>query len=158
MFRKRTGFGGDMATWPIAALRIYAGVFFLIHGWSKLQHGSEYGNNLVRFFKSNDDTFGFYQSVLDSIIIPNKVIFGWLVAGGEFFLGIALILGLMTRYAAVAGAFMVMNFWFVKGQGFFEGRNHDVVWIIILLVLALIPAGRVMGLDARLSDRLPWLR
>lgn len=158
MFRTKTGFDGNMAAWPIALLRIYTGVFFLIYGFGKLQRGSAFADGLEDFLKSQDNTFGFYQGIVDSFIIPNKAIFGWLVAGGEFFLGVALILGLMTRYAAFAGAFLVMNFWFAKGQGFFEGQNHDTVWMMILLVLALIPAGRVLALDARLSGRLPWLR
>jgi hypothetical protein len=51
-----------------------------------------------------------------------------------------------------------LNFWFAKGEGFFAGSNHDVVWLVILLVLAFVPAGRIAGLDDGLSDRLPFLR
>jgi len=69
-----------------------------------------------------------------------------------------LILGLATRYAAAAGAFLVINFWLAKGQGALDGTNHDVVWLVIFLVLALVPAGRIAGLDDGLADRFRLLR
>ena len=67
-------------------------------------------------------------------------------------------LGFATRYAAFIGAFMVASFWFTKGAGFLAGTNHDVAWIFILLMLGLIPAGRIAGLDDGLSDRMRFLR
>ena len=72
--------------------------------------------------------------------------------------GLAMIVGLATRYAAAAGALLVLNFWFAKGQGFLDGTNHDVVWLVIFIVLGLVPAGRIAGLDDGLSDKLPFLR
>jgi thiosulfate dehydrogenase [quinone] large subunit len=90
--------------------------------------------------------------------LPGKELFAVLVAWGELAIGLALILGLATRYAAFVGAFMVLNFWFAKGLGVFAGANHDVVWCVILIVLGLIPAGKIAGLDDGLSDRLPFLR
>jgi thiosulfate dehydrogenase [quinone] large subunit len=80
------------------------------------------------------------------------------VSWGEFAVGIAMILGLATRYAAVAGGIMVVNFWFAKGAGAFDGTNHDVIWLMIFIVLGSVPAGRIAGLDDGLSDRLPFLR
>ena len=68
-------------------------------------------------------------------------------------MGIALILGFATRYAAFAGVFMVANIWFAKGSGLLAGNNDALPWLMILLVLGLIPAGRFCGLDNRLSDR-----
>ena len=80
------------------------------------------------------------------------------VSAGELHLGIGLVLGLATRYAAFLGAFMVANFWFAKGGGFLDGMNHDVVWLMILIALGFIPAGRIAGLDDGLADRMPFLR
>ena len=79
---------------------------------------------------------------------------GW----GELAIGLALIVGLATRYASLAGVVLMANFWMAKGQGLLEGGNHDVVWLVIFLVLALVPAGKIAGLDDALSDRFRFLR
>ena len=92
------------------------------------------------------------------MVIPHSGLFAGLVAYGELLIGIALILGLATRYASIAGALLVANFWLAKGQGVLDGSNHDVVWLVIFLVLALIPAGKIAGLDDGLSDRFRFLR
>lgn len=149
---------GYLTTWPIAALRIYTGIFFLIHGFGKVSRGGAFADGMAGFLSSQENTFGFYRGIIESVIIPNKGLFAFLVAWGELALGVALILGIATRYAGFAGAFLTMNFWFAKGGGFFSGQNHDTVWMMILLVLALLPAGRVFGVDGKLSDRFAFLK
>ena len=144
--------------WPIAILRIYAGVFFANAGITKIGRDN-FAEGMSRFLSPNlDASFSFYRPLVESIVLPNKEIFAVLVAWGELAIGIALVLGLATRYAAFAGVFLVANFWFAKGADILAGTNHDVVWIFILLVLGLIPAGRIAGLDDGLSDRMPFLR
>ena len=143
--------------WPIFVLRVYTGVYFLYFGVGKLRR-TDFADGVGRFVTSNlDSSFAFFRPVMESVFLPNQALFAFLVSWGEFSLGVALILGLMTRYAAVAGAFMVTVFWFAKGQGVLDPGNHDVIWLIILIVLAGLHAGRVMGLDRRLSERFPFL-
>ena len=143
--------------WPIVMLRVYAGVFFANAGIGKI--GRDFGESMARFLSANlDESFAFYRPFVESVVLPNRGLFAALVAWGELAVGIALVLGLATRYAAFTGAFMVMNFWFAKGSGFLAGTNHDVAWLFILLTLGLIPAGRVAGLDDGLSDRMRFLR
>ena len=67
-------------------------------------------------------------------------------------------LGLATRYAAVGGLFLMLNFWFAKGASFLTATNYDVAWLMIFMVLAFVPAGQVLGLDRRLSYRIALLR
>lgn len=144
--------------WPIAALRVYAGIFFTYSGFGKIVN-DKFVNGMVGFLNSRaEQSPGFYRSFVESVVIPNKALFAGLVSFGEFAIGLALILGLATRYAAVAGALLVTNFWLAKGQGVLDGTNHDVVWLVIFLVLALVPAGRIAGLDDGLSDRFRFLR
>ncbi len=144
--------------WPIVLLRVYSGVFFLYHGVGKIRHDN-FAASLSNFLTGNpDSSFSFYRTFIESVILPNKEIFSTLVSWGELTMGLALIVGLATRYAAFFGAFMVLNFWFAKGVGVFAGTNHDIVWFVILIVLGFIPAGKIAGLDDGLSDRLPFLR
>ena len=145
--------------WPIMLLRVYAGIFFLKYGIGKVQRGSDFGDGLAGFVSSNlENSFGFFRPVLESVVLPNKVLFAYLVGWGELLIGIALILGLATRYAALAGALMVSAFWFTKGQAFLAAQNQDSIWLMIFIVIAGLPAGRVLGLDARLAERLRFLR
>jgi len=144
--------------WPIVVLRVYTGLFFAWHGFSKLTRDN-FAAGLEGFLNAQSgNTFAFYRPFVESVVLPNNGLFAVLVSWGEFAVGIALILGLATRYATAGGALLVLNFWFAKGQGFFDGTNHDVVWLIVFVVLGLIPAGRIAGLDDGLSDRLPFLR
>lgn len=143
--------------WPVAALRIYAGVFFTYNGFHKVN--GRFTDGMVGFLSGRaDNSPEFYRSFVESVVIPNKELFAGLVTFGEIAIGLALILGLATRYAAIAGALLVTNFWLAKGQGMLDGTNHDALWLVIFLVLALVPAGRIAGLDDGLSDRFRFLR
>lgn len=144
--------------WPIVLLRIYTGFFFAWNGLGKLRR-ENFADGMEGFLGAQAErTFGFYAAFVQDVVLPNKALFAALVSWGELAIGVAMILGLATRYAAAAGAIMVLNFWFAKGAGFFDGTNHDVVWLMIFVVLGMVPAGRIAGLDDGLSDKLPFLR
>jgi len=143
--------------WPITLLRVYAGVFFFYYGFGKVTN-PKFAEGLSGFVNGNlENCFGFIRPFLESVVLPNSGVFAFLVSWGELLIGVALILGLATRYASIAGAVMVAVFWFSKGQGFLSAQNHDSIWLVIFIVLATVHAGRQHGLDARLSDRFRFL-
>jgi thiosulfate dehydrogenase [quinone] large subunit len=143
--------------WPIVLLRAYTGVFFAFYGFGKISRGG-FADGLEGFVRGNlDNSYGIIRPFLESVVLPNKLVFAILVSWGELFIGLALIVGLATRYASVAGALMVTAFWLTKGQGFFDAQNHDAVWFMIFVVLATIHAGRIYSLDAKLADRFRFL-
>ena len=143
--------------WPITLLRVYTGVFFLYYGFGKLRNPN-FADGLAGFVSSRlEESHGFMRPFLESVVLPNKGLFAFLVSWGEFTIGIALIMGLATRWASVAGAVMVAAFWFTKGQGFLDAQNHDVIWFVIFVVLASVHAGRAHSLDERLADRFRFL-
>ncbi|MGB5628607.1 MAG: DoxX family protein [Woeseiaceae bacterium] len=146
-----------MHLWPITLLRIYTGVFFLYYGWGKVTNPN-FAEGLAGFVTGNlDKAFGFMRPFLESVVLPNKGLFAIMVSWGELLMGIALIVGLATRWASIAGALMVAAFWFTKGQGFLDAQNHDAIWFVILVVLAAVHAGRSHSLDQRLADRFRFL-
>jgi len=143
--------------WPIVLLRVYTGVFFLKYGFGKLSR-DDFADGLAGFVGANlENSFGFFRPFLESVVLPNKGVFAFLVGFGEFAIGIALIIGLATRYAAAAGALMVACFWFAKGQGILDAQNHDIIWLVIFIVLGGLHAGRVMSVDERLAGRFRFL-
>jgi thiosulfate dehydrogenase [quinone] large subunit len=138
-------------------LRVYTGVFFLYYGFGKLRR-ENFADGLAGFVNSNlESSFGFFRPFLENVVLPNAGVFAFLVAWGELLIGLALIFGLATRYAAISGAVLVSVFWFAKGEGFLQAQNHDAIWLIIFIVLAGVHGGRVMGVDARLAGRFRFL-
>jgi len=143
--------------WPIVLLRVYTGLFFIYFGIGKIARGN-FAEGMGGFVNMQlENSFGFFRPFLESVVLPNKGLFAFLVSWGELAIGIAMVLGLATRYFAVAGAVMVASFWFAKGQGILDAQNHDAVWFLIFVVLAGLHAGRTMGLDQRLADRYKFL-
>ena len=143
--------------WPITLLRVYTGVFFLYYGFGKIRN-PDFADGLAGFVTSQlESSVGMFRPFLESVVLPNKGLFAFLVSWGELAIGIALIVGLATRWASIAGAIMVAAFWAAKGQGFLDAQNHDVIWFMIFVVLATIHAGRAHSVDERLADRFRFL-
>ena len=143
--------------WPITLLRIYTGVFFLHYGFGKVRRGN-FADGLEGFVSGRlENSFGFFQPFLEAVVLPNKSLFAFLVSWGELAIGVALIVGLATRWASLAGAVMVASFWFAKGQGFLDAQNHDAIWFVVFIVLAAVHAGRAHSIDERLADRFRFL-
>lgn len=146
-----------LRNWPILLLRVYTGVFFAYHGFRKIVGGT-FSDGMGRFLSSQEEfSVPLYRTLIEIVVLPMQGLFAFLVAYGELALGMALIIGLATRYAAFAGAFMVLNFWLAKGQGILAGQNHDVIWFFILIVLGGLHAGRVLSVDQRLVKRFRFL-
>ncbi len=79
-----------------------------------------------------------------------------LVQGGEIAIGIALILGLATRFAAISGALM-MGLFYVANWSFGTGPfNEQFMYGAVAIVLALVGAGEYFGLDA-LIEKTNWV-
>ncbi len=144
--------------WPIAVLRIYTGLFFTWNGSSKILR-DDFADGMAGFLTTQlDSSFAFYRPFIESAVLPNKTMFAALVSWGELTVGLLMLVGLATRYAAAIGAILVLNFWFAKGMPIFAGTNQDVAWLVIFIVLGMVPAGRIAGLDDGFRDRLPFLR
>lgn len=81
-----------------------------------------------------------------------------LAGSGEFFGGIALILGLLTRPAALVTAFvMLMAITVHVGNGLFVSNNgYEFALILAVASLSLVfQGGGALSLDRALSGRLP---
>lgn len=129
---------GDAA---ILILRLAAGVVLAYHGWQKLQ-----------------DVAGF-AGFVESLDIPAPDFVAYLVIYLEFLGGIALIIGVATRYVAALFAIeMVFTNVLVKFDvGLIAseggvGAELDILILAIALSLVLVGAGR-WAVDALLTGR-----
>lgn len=144
-------------TWPIVLLRVYTGSFFAWHGVRKITN-PDFDQALVGFVDSNlGNSVGFFRPFLEGVVLPNPGLFAFIVGWSELIMGFCLLIGLATRWVSIGGAVMMLAFWMTKGQGLFDGQNHNVIWIAIFIVLAGLHAGRTTGLDARFGGRFPFL-
>lgn len=84
-------------------------------------------------------------------------VINWLVVFGQIAIGLALILGLFTRFAALMGTIMML-FFFVAAWEFEHGIvNQHLTYALVTGFVGYIGAGRFYGLDA-LLEKAEWVR
>src|SRR5215831_5724111 len=92
--------------WLFVLARIYLGISFLFS-----DHGNAQPNELAGFLKyALRNGYGWYQSLLNAVVIPHASTFGTLVVVAEIYVGIALVLGFTTRVAASVAIFLFLNY------------------------------------------------
>ncbi|MGH8306803.1 MAG: TQO small subunit DoxD [Gammaproteobacteria bacterium] len=150
-------FGNRVIGWPVALLRIAMGILFLKDAYGKWSHFAEYSapDGMRAYMIAHlDKAFLFYRGFL-AFAADHYLVFAWLVALGILGSGIGLLLGFATRLSALVAAFMVFNFWFMKGSVFWDISSHDSLCILIFLMLMFTGAGRVLGIDYFLAKKHP---
>lgn len=149
----------------LAALRIFIGVIFFANGLSKLFgfrniEIGPYSTFLINREEARSILEGEAQrsemplipSIVNDFILPNYGWLQWVLTFVELGVGALLIVGLLSRGAALVGLaqqLFLAALYASSGRWMFE-QPHEYV---PLFILALVPAGYVWGLDARLRMR-----
>ena len=137
-------------------LRLSVGLAFLVAGQEKLaagDWGAAYGTSLYEFVVAHLETaFAFYRPFLESIVMLHAAKFAVLVAWTELLVGFSVFIGLFTRFGAVLGIFVVLNYAFAKGIGVWE-PSLETLLIWALFTLLICSAGRGLGADQLLRSR-----
>lgn len=136
-----------IAATALLLMRLYLGYKWLTSGWGKVTGGgfdaSGYLHGAVANATGENATVQpWWANFLEAIAIPNAGLFSYLVMWGEVLVGIALILGIFTTFAALMGAIMNFSFLF---SGTISVNPQMLLWTIFILVAG-YNAGRV-GLD-----------
>jgi thiosulfate dehydrogenase [quinone] large subunit len=136
--------------WYIALLRIYIGYYLSFQGIGKFQREFPKGDWIGRQIGdiATLDLYPWYKSFLLSYVVPNRELFGYLVMVGEILVGACLLLGLFTRFSALVGLFMIINYYL--GPGMARGGAplaHQQTFIVALIIILLSNPGRTLGLD-----------
>jgi len=134
--------------------RVYVGQFLLQTGLTKLTRGFLWGGALLpqleRF--ATGTPHAWYKAWLVNVVIPHEHLFAILTSLGETLAGLALVIGALTRFSAVAGIFMVGNYLFSKGW-WNPAASHDKDFIVLLVVILIGGAGNYWGIDGWRRDR-----
>ena len=142
----------------LTLVRINIGVMFLIATYAKLSAGDGWPGRMVGFLNFQaDKSFGFYRDFVTLVVVPNKDIFGYMVAYGELFVGLSLVLGLTTRWGAMVGVFLVSNFIMAKGVFFWTPSSNDAMYILALLALLFVNNKDMLSLDNLAVKKWPAL-
>lgn len=104
------------------------------------------GAALHQFFAERiadgDVAFPFYQLLMEGIFSTHAPLLSKIIMAGEFYCGIAIIIGLFIRPALLAGLFMNLNF-ILAGS-----VNPSAFYIVIQLTLLPSAVGHIFGLDS----------
>lgn len=151
----------------LLAVQIIVGYEWLVSGLDKFLQGNFPAGLSAELLEKSTGTQPWYRSFLESAVIPNARLFGYVIETSELLAGIALIGGavvwlfawervsdrlregvlLATAGAAIGGAFLAINLhfangaahpWLIPGAAFDEGIDLDIVLPAIQLVIATV--------------------
>jgi len=142
--------------WYVVLLRLWIGYYLLQQGIRKYQRDFPHIDWIKAQIGELDkvEIYGWYKSFLMNTVVPHRELFGYLVMSSEILIGLCVLVGLLTRFSAIIGIFMLVNYFF--GPGMARGGAtlaQQQTFIVSLLVLTLANAGRTLGLDGLLFKR-----
>ena len=142
--------------WYVVLLRLWIGYYLLQQGIRKYQRDFPHIDWIKAQIGELDkvEIYGWYKSFLMNTVVPHRELFGYLVMSGEILVGLCVLVGLLTRFSAIIGIFMLVNYFF--GPCMARGGAtlaQQQTFIVSLLVLTLANAGRTLGLDGLLFKR-----
>ena len=156
-----------LSVWFILGLRLMMGIAFLWSGVDKVLSSSfSAGGYLMNAPRANGSpAAGLFEAMGSSQLFLDFV--NVAVPWGEVLIGLGLIVGAFTRFAAFWGAFMMLMFYLGNwdmGHGFING---DFAYMLTFLAVAAFGAGRILGLDQYIEQydvggqplikRYPWM-
>ncbi|WP_062207361.1 DUF417 family protein [Streptomyces sp. NBRC 109706] len=152
------GAGDTLARWAMLPLRLFLGFTFLYAGVDKYVDGGPFSSVM------NTDTMeGMMLASRDDAAVPWLVdraldapdLVGNGVAVAEIVVGVAVLVGLRTRWAAAVGALLALSFWLTVSWStdpYYFGADLPLLFGFGTLVLA---GGGPYAVDGLLRDR-PW--
>jgi len=106
----------------------------------------------------------FFQDFMQNTVVPNAELFANLMRAGELALGVALIVGLLTNFAAVGSVVLSVVILLSQGGvrlgtglGAPEFLTINVLVALISVIILLSPAAKALSVDAILARRSPAL-
>ncbi|MEW6046445.1 MAG: DoxX family membrane protein [Bacillota bacterium] len=143
-------------------MRIWLGYQWLEAGLGKITNpawvGDKAGVAISGFFKGaiakaagdHPAVRPWYASFLENVALPNATTFSYLIAFGETLVGLALIFGVLTSFAALMGAFMNLNFMLAGTTS-----TNPILYTVAIIVILAGARASYFGLDYYL---MPLLR
>jgi thiosulfate dehydrogenase (quinone) large subunit len=142
----------------LAVARVYVGCVWFAYGTSKFEPEWARTEFLFTVKQCVAHSSGPINAFLTGVVVPNQSTFATLIAYGETLVGIALVLGLLTKAGAIGGMFLSTNYFLVTGQ--YKSRlgleSIELMLFVFSLLLLVLPSAGTFSLDAlvrRLRNR-----
>jgi thiosulfate dehydrogenase [quinone] large subunit len=148
------------------ALRIFTALVWLSNALAKV---TGIGNYDWGFFSFNLITLGSAQAIATDassktaiaplgafyrdVVLPNWALFGPFLTIAELAIGLGLLFGVATRLAAVGGLLLLTPIWVMLSDTGGYLWTYPAEDLFPLVLLAIVPAGRLAGLDRTLAPR-----
>ncbi|HLO01949.1 MAG TPA: DoxX family membrane protein [Symbiobacteriaceae bacterium] len=139
---------GSKVAWFWTIIRVWFGYEWFSHGWDKFTGKTSFDASAFikgAIAKSVPATAGakpvvadWWGSFLKGFALPNIKMFNVLVMYGEMLVGLALIFGFVTIFAATMGA--LMNFSFLM-----SGSTSSNPWNFAVSFIFALVGGKIMG-------------
>lgn len=142
--------------WVILPLRLFLGVTFVVAALQKLADPNFFDPSSPTSIQSQTRGFVHTSPIgpILSVVAPHAGAVGVLIALGELSVGLALLVGLWTRLAAVGGALLALTFFLTVSwhtRPYYYGS--DIVFLFAWTPFVLGGAGGVLSADAWIRDR-----
>lgn len=148
----------------LAALRIGVGIFFIVFGEYKV-FGTQFTLHggfqmwINRFLQ--DGVYPFMAPILRGFVLPHATPIAFLVAYGEFAIGIALIFGVAVRAASAAGLVFMLTLLFSSdypGRGaafwqYFGASLSHSIFALCFIAFLIGQADAVWSLSIRTAKK-----
>jgi uncharacterized membrane protein YphA (DoxX/SURF4 family) len=137
----------------LAALRIYAGAFWLAHGIPKFLNSGSFmpPNGIISTIVTHaaQSQGGVYHAFLASVVLPHIMLFAQLDRLGEVLTGCSLLLGFFTRAGGLVGALLALNYAAALGDfsTWTSIGSLDAAAFVLSFATVIMPAGRIAGVD-----------
>jgi uncharacterized membrane protein YphA (DoxX/SURF4 family) len=148
----------------LAALRIAVGVLFLIFGQYKVfgaqfTLGGGFQSWINRFLA--DGAYPFMAPILRNFVLPHGTVIAFLVAYGEFAIGLGLSLGILVRTASAFGTVYMLTLLFSSNYPglhapfwqYFGAALDHLVLVLCFATFALGEADNVLSLRSYFRRR-----
>jgi thiosulfate dehydrogenase [quinone] large subunit len=148
-----TGKAHSLSAWFVLALRLMMGFAFTYAGIEKILGAEAFNARGYLMFavpENGGPAVGFLQlfATNDLLLAFVNVAVPW----GELAIGLALIFGVLTRFAAFWGAVMMLMFYLGNWDVAHGVINGDFTYMLVFLAVAAFGAGRILGLDSYIEQ------
>ena len=143
-----------LSEWSLLPLRVFLGVTFCFAGLQKLADPSFFratSPSSIQAQMAGAARLSPIHSLLHAML-PHALVIGWIIAYGELAIGLGALLGLKTRIAAVAGAFLSLNLFLAvsfHAKPYFTGA--DIVFLFAWGPLIIAGGGSRWSADAMIA-------
>lgn len=145
-----------LRSWAPTLLRLAVGLFFLYEAVAKALQGYLGGGAKLTAFilklEAQRAPVAGYRDLVSNLVLPHAGAFSTLLSASETIVGLLLILGLLTRLAAIGGIFLNLNYLLTKG-GASPAAILDFVFLALELAILILAADQRLSLDSWLQRR-----